>query len=127
MDEGEEGKTALPGRARAWRKGYGGRRDARAVLHGGSGMEGVTATVISWRRFLATVALSVLYGIYGLPGLGGGVALSVALLELQAQILTKPLAVRGFLERDAVSALNSLIGKHTSRSAPNSECQAAKF
>jgi hypothetical protein len=55
--------------------------------------EGVTAIVISWRRFCAIVALLVLYGIYGLPGLEGGVALSVALLELQAQFLTKPLAV----------------------------------
>ena len=55
--------------------------------------EGVTAIVISWRRFFAIVALLVLYGIYGLPGLEGGVALSVALLELQAQILTTPLLV----------------------------------
>ncbi len=55
--------------------------------------EGVTAIVISWRRFFAIVALLVLYSIYGLPGLEGGVALSVALLESQAQFLTKPLGL----------------------------------
>ncbi len=36
---------------------------------------------------LATVSLSVLYGIYGLPGLERGKALSVALLEVQASCL----------------------------------------
>jgi hypothetical protein len=32
----------------------------------------VTATVISWRRFFASIALSVLYGNYDLPGPGRG-------------------------------------------------------
>ncbi len=53
--------------------------------------EGVTAIVISRRQFFAIVALIVLYSINGLSGLEGGVALSVALLELHAQFLTKPL------------------------------------
>ncbi len=53
--------------------------------------EGVTAIVISWRRFFAIVALLMLYGITVCLE---GVALSVALLELQAQFLTKPLVRR---------------------------------
>jgi hypothetical protein len=43
------------------------------------------------RRFLAAVALSVLYGNLRSVWAGGGVALSVALLELQAKFLTLPL------------------------------------